>query len=129
MRIITEEDNTVSGAIVSTAMKVHTALGPGLLEKVYEECMAQFLLRDGFAVERQKEMPVSIDGVSIDTGFRLDMLVNNTVIVELKAVEKIAPVHEAQLYTYLKLTGKPIGLLLNFNVPHMRDGVKRMVMT
>lgn len=129
MRETSAEENLISGAVVSTAIRVHTALGPGLMEKVYEECLAQFLLKDGFVVECQKSMSVTIDNVVIDTGIRLDMLVNDTVIVELKTVDKIIPIHESQLWTYLKLTGRPIGLLLNLNVHQLRDGIKRMVMT
>lgn len=107
-------------------MRVHTALGPGLLEGVYEACLAFELKQRGLQVQTQVEMPVCYQGVSIDTGYRLDLLIERAVIVELKAVEKLMPVHEAQLLTYLKLADKRLGLLINFNVPHLRDGIKRI---
>ena len=117
----------ISGAVVDAAMKVHTALGPGLLESAYEGCLAHELRKRGHEVTIQLSLPVVYDGVSIDAGYRIDLLVDDAVIVELKAVDRIAPVHEAQLLTYLKLSGKKIGLLINFNVAHLKDGIKRMV--
>ena len=107
--------NNITGQIVDAAMKVHTALGPGLLESAYEACLAHELKKRGFSIERQKEMPVEYDGILIDIGYRLDLLVNDKVVVELKAVSEVAPIHEAQILSYLKLGKKPIGLLINFN--------------
>jgi GxxExxY protein len=116
--------NETSGEIVDAAIKVHSVLGPGLLESTYEACLKYELLKRGLMVESQVMLPVHYDGVAIDAGYRIDLLVED-VVVELKAVEKLAPIHEAQLLTYLKLSGKKLGLLLNFNVLHMKDGIKR----
>ncbi|MBI4750000.1 MAG: GxxExxY protein [Acidobacteria bacterium] len=120
-------NNEISGAIVDAAMKVHSQLGPGLLESAYEKCLLYELHKRGLEAQAQVEVPVLYDEIKIDAGFRLDLLVENTVIVELKAVEAVLPIHHAQILTYLKLSGKPIGLLINFNVPHLRDGIKRFV--
>ena len=117
--------NNITGQIIDAAMKVHTALGPGLLESAYEACLAHELKKRGFSIERQKEMPVEYDGILIDIGYRLDLLVNDKVVVELKAVSEVAPIHEAQILSYLKLGKKPIGLLINFNVQRLKDGIKR----
>ena len=117
--------NNITRQIVDAAMKVHTALGPGLLESAYEACLAHELKKRGFSIERQKEMPVEYDGILIDIGYRLDLLVNDKVVVELKAVSEVAPIHEAQILSYLKLGKKPIGLLINFNVQRLKDGIKR----
>ena len=117
--------NNITGQIVDAAMKVHTALGPGLLESAYEACLAHELKKRGFSIERQKEMPVEYDGILIDIGYRLNLLVNDKVVVELKAVSEVAPIHEAQILSYLKLGKKPIGLLINFNVQRLKDGIKR----
>ena len=119
------ETNEITGQIIDSAMKVHTALGPGLLESAYEACLAHELKKRGFQIERQKEMPIEYDGEVIDVGYRLDLLVNNTVVVELKAVSEIVPIHEAQIISYLKLGRKPVGLLIKFNVKQLKDGVKR----
>ena len=119
--------NQVSGAIVNAAMKVHTALGPGLLESAYEACLLHELRQLGMKAEAQVSLPVAYDGVKIDVGYRIDLLVEDAVIVELKAVETLLPIHEAQLLSYLKLSGKRVGLLINFNVPHLKDGIRRMV--
>jgi GxxExxY protein len=113
--------NEISGAVVDSAMKVHTALGPGLLEGVYEACLVHELKKRGFRTASQLPLPVNYDGERIDLGFRVDILVENTVVVEIKAV------HLAQLITFLKLSGKYVGLLMNFNVVHLRDGIRRMV--
>ena len=120
------ELNEISGQVVDAAMKVHSTLGPGLLENVYQVCLDRELERRGLSVQSQVTMSVVYDGVTIDTGFRVDLLVEDRVIVELKAVEELLPVHKAQLLTYLKLCDKKIGLLINFNVPHLKDGIKRM---
>lgn len=108
-------------------MKVHSALGPGLLESAYEACLVHELHKVGFHVASQLALPVVYDGIQIDVGYRIDLLVNDSIIVELKAVEKLLPIHQAQLLSYLKLSGKRIGLLINFHELHLRDGIKRMV--
>jgi GxxExxY protein len=114
-------------AIIGAAMKVHSALGPGLLEKAYQACLAYELRKHGFEVQTEVELPVIYEAVSIDLGYRIDLLVNDLVIVELKCVEKIASVHEAQIISYLRLCKKNVGLLINFHVRHLRDGIKRFV--
>ncbi len=120
-------ENEVGEAVLGAAMKVHSALGPGLLESVYETCLTHELRNQGFDVQRQVALPVEYDGQRIDTGFRLDIVVAEKVVVEVKAVERTAPIHTAQVLTYLKLGGFKLGYLLNFNVVHMRDGIKRLV--
>ena len=119
--------NQITGAIITAAMKVHTALGPGLLESAYEACLLHELKKQGINVEAQIGLPVVYDGIKIDVGYRLDLLVEDAVIVELKAVEQLNAVHQAQLLSYLKLSGKRAGLLINFNVRHLKDGIKRLV--
>lgn len=119
--------NQVSGAIVNAAMKVHSALGPGLLESAYEACLLHELRHLGLKVEAQRSLPVAYDGIKIDVGYRVDLLVEDAVIVELKAVDTLLPIHQAQLLSYLKLSGKRVGLLINFNVRHLKNGLKRMV--
>ena len=119
--------NQLTGAIIDAAMKVHSTLGPGLLESAYRACLMHELRKRGFTVAQEVKMPLIYDRLKMDVGYRIDLLVENTVIIELKAVEAIAPVHHAQLLSYLKLSGKQVGLLINFNVLHLRDGVKRMV--
>ena len=121
-------NNLLTGGIIDAAMKVHTALGAGLLESAYEACLAFELEKQGRMVATQVRLPVLYESVTIDAGYRIDMLVDDEVIVEIKAVETLIPVHEAQLLTYLKLSGKRIGLLINFNVPHLKNGIKRMVL-
>ncbi len=121
------ELNEISGTIVDSAMKVHTALGPGLLESTYEACLAFELAERGLEVRTQVALPITYRTVRLDAGYRLDLLVEDSVIVELKAVESVLPIHEAQLLSYLKLSGKNLGLLINFNVVHLRNGIKRMV--
>lgn len=120
------ELNQISGAVVDAAMKVHTALGPGLLEGVYQACLVQELRARGLKVTTEVPLPVVYNGLRLETAYRLDLLVQDEVIVELKAVEALAPIHQAQLLTYLKLTNKRVGLLINFNVIHLRDGIVRM---
>ncbi len=117
--------NDISGAVVDAAMKVHTALGPGLLESAYEACLKHELSKRGFKVLSQVILPVIYDGVEVDADYRLDLLVEDAVIVELKAVERLLPIHEAQLLSYLKLSGRKVGLLINFNVEHLKNGIKR----
>ena len=119
--------NQVTHAIIGAAMKVHSALGPGLLESAYEACLVHELRKAGFKVEQQVELPVNYDGIRIDLGYRIDLVINDCVIVELKCVEKIAPIHEAQLISYMRLSKKNVGLLINFHVRHLKDGIKRFV--
>jgi GxxExxY protein len=108
-------------------MKVHSALGPGLLESAYEACLLHEVRKRGLQAEAQLPLPLAYDGVILDVGYRVDLLVEQSVIVELKAVEKLLPIHEAQLLCYLRLSGRRLGLLINFNVLHLKDGIKRMV--
>jgi GxxExxY protein len=123
------ELNEVSATIVDAAMKVHMRLGPGLLESAYEACLLNEneLHKRGLRVRKQVELPVVYEKITIDVGYRIDLLVEEEVIVELKVVEKVLPIHEAQLLSYLKLSGKKLGLLINFNVTRLKDGIKRMV--
>lgn len=118
--------NEAAKHVVDAAIKVHTLLGSGLLESVYESCLAHELLRRGLKIERQLHLPIRYDDVTIDAGLRLDLVVEHCLIVELKATESLLPIHSAQLLTYLKLGGYPLGLLLNFNVIHMKDGIRRL---
>jgi GxxExxY protein len=120
--------NQISGMIIDAAMKVHSALGPGLLESAYAACLSHELIKRGLKVAREVPLPVVYDCVKLDAGYRLDLVVEDTVIVELKAVDALAPIHQAQILSYLKLSGKPIGLLINFHVLHLRDGIKRFVL-
>ena len=117
----------VSRVIIECAMRVHTALGPGLLESAYEACLAHELHKAGLKVERQVSLPVVYDGIKLDVGYRIDLLVDGCVIVELKTVESITPLHKAQVISYLKLSGETLGLIINFHVEHLRDGIKRFV--
>jgi GxxExxY protein len=117
----------LTGKIINAAMKVHTVLGPGLLESAYEACLLFELHRRNIQVAGQVALPVVYEDVRIDAGYRIDLLVQDTVIVELKAVAQLLPIHHAQLLSYLKLSGKRVGLLINFNVVHLKDGIKRMV--
>lgn len=117
----------ITEQILGGAIAVHRALGPGLLESTYEACLAYELVERRLRIDRQTALPVVYRGVRIDCGYRLDLVVEGTVIVEIKAVERLLPVHEAQILTYLKLSALPVGLLLNFNVPLMKDGIRRFV--
>jgi len=117
----------ISGGVIAASMKVHSALGPGLLESAYEACLAHELRKRGHQVLLQIALPIEYDGVQIEAGYRIDMLVDDTVVVELKAVAKVIPIHEAQLMSYLKLSRRKVGLLINFHVLHLRDGITRMV--
>ena len=121
------ELNLISRQIIGAAIEVHRTLGPGLLETAYESCLEYELSQRGMTVERQKQLPIEYKTVVIDAAFRLDLLVNEKVIVELKAVEQVYPIHKAQLLTYLKLSGLKLGLLINFNVKVLRDGVSRVI--
>lgn len=122
------ELNDLTYRIIGCIYKVHSELGPGLLESTYEVCLEHELLKAGLSVERQKALPVIYDELKLDAGYRVDLLVNNQVILELKAVDEIAPIHTAQVMTYLKLSGLKLGLLLNFNVKDMKKGIKRIIM-
>ena len=120
--------NDISYKIIGCAYQVHSNLGPGLLESTYEVCLEYELRTNGLKVERQKALPVIYDEVRLDAGYRIDLLVENQIIIELKAVEAIHPVHKAQLMTYLKLSKRKLGLLLNFNVEDMKKGINRIIM-
>jgi GxxExxY protein len=119
--------NQVSGAIISSAMHVHSVLGPGLLESAYQGCLAHELRKRGYDVASQVGLPVVYEGDKIELGYRIDLIVQNLVIVEVKSVEAVHPVHQAQLLSYMRLSGISVGLLINFYVTHLRDGIKRMV--
>lgn len=121
-------EERVAASIVDSAVKVHRALGPGLLESVYGACLAHELRQRGLGVETQVPVPIRYEGLVLEGGLRLDLLVEDLAIIELKAVEKLLPVHEAQLLTYLKLAQRRLGFLLNFNVPLMKSGISRFVL-
>lgn len=119
--------NELSGIIIDTAYHIHKELGPGLLEKVYEVILTKQLQKEGLSVERQKPVPIVYEGESFDEGFRADLIVEEHIIIELKSVETLAPVHSKQLLTYLRLLDLRLGLLLNFGAPLMKDGIIRIV--
>lgn len=119
--------NHLSSKIIGAAIEVHKALGPGLLESTYEECLCYELNLRGLGFERQKSLPITYKNMKLDCGYRLDIVVENKIVLELKSCEKIEPIHKAQLLTYLRLSSLNLGLLLNFNVPVMRDGIVRIV--
>jgi GxxExxY protein len=119
------ELNEITKTIIGCAIEVHRTLGPGLLESAYEECLIFELLKKGLNLQRQQPVPVVYKEIKLDYGYRIDILVESSVVIELKAVDAINPVHEAQLLTYLKFAHKPIGLLINFNVAALKDGVRR----
>jgi GxxExxY protein len=121
------ELNDLSEKIIGCAIKVHRTLGPGLLESTYEVCLVHELKKAGLKVERQVPLPVIYDGIQLDAGYQLDILVEDTIILELKSVENLLPIHEAQLLTYLKLADKKLGLLINFNVTLLKNGIKRKI--
>jgi len=121
------EINEVSGQIVDAAIRVHRKLGPGLLESAYQACLQFELRRRGLAVEQEVPQAIEYDEVTIDVGYRLDLLVEQCVVVEIKAVQQLLPIHEAQLLSYLKLGDYRLGLLFNFHVLLLKDGIKRMV--
>jgi len=125
---LSPEEEAIGKAIVNAAYIVHKALGPGLLEKIYEVYLCHVLTKDGFFVKRQLDIPIVFENIIFEEGLRLDVMVNEMVICELKALETVNPVWEAQLLSHLKLTGKRLGYLINFNVPLIKDGIKRMVL-
>ena len=122
------EINELTGQIIGAAIEVHKALGPGLLESVYEECLChEFGLRE-IHYSRQQELPVEYKSIKLECGYRIDLLVEDLVILELKSVDSLKPIHDAQLLTYLKLTGLRVGLLINFNVRILKQGIKRLIL-
>ncbi len=119
--------NSLSKQVITAAIEIHRSLGPGLMESLYETCLCHELSLRGVVFRKQVPMPVEYKGLKLDNGYRLDVLVDDLVIVELKAVEQLEPIHEAQLLTYLKLTNLWLGLLINFNVPLLKQGIRRFV--
>jgi GxxExxY protein len=117
----------ITEKIIAAAIKVHTEIGPGVLESVYQTCLQHELRKANISVQSEVALPVNYDGFRLDSGYRVDLLVADLVIVELKCVESILAIHKAQLLTYLRLANKPIGLVLNFNVVHLRDGIQRVL--
>lgn len=128
-KLLTNEEEEIGKKIVNSSFIIHKALGPGLLEKVYEVCLCHELRKSGLSVLRQLDVAIVYDGIVFDEGLRLDLLVENKVVVELKAVDIINPVWEAQIISHLKLTGKRLGYLINFNVPLIKDGIRRYINT
>ncbi len=122
-----EELDQLTEKIIGGAIYVHTKLGPGLLESAYEACLAHVLIKKGLCVEKQKQLPVVFDQLRLDCGYRIDLLVQKRIIVEVKAIESILPVHKAQLLSYLRLSNCKVGLLINFNVVSLRQGISRIV--
>ena len=120
-------ENQITGAIIAAAIKIHQALGPGLLESVYQNILAYELKKEGFRVEKEVPIPVEWDHIKFDIGFRADLIVDGKIVVELKSVEEIKDVHKKQLLTYLKLTNTQVGLLINFNQSVLKDGITRVV--
>jgi GxxExxY protein len=120
--------NQITEAIIGAAIEVHRALGPGLLESAYEECLCRELSLRHIPFERQRLLPVEYKGLSLDCGYRLDLLIADAVVVEIKAVENLLPIHETQLLTYLRLGGWKVGLIINFNVPVLKRGIRRRVL-
>jgi GxxExxY protein len=123
-----EKANKLSNEIINAAIEVHKSLGPGLLESAYETCLCHELSLRKIPFDRQYPVPVTYKGVNLDAGYRLDILVDDLVIVEIKAIKKLEPIHEAQLLTYLRLTNKWLGLLINFTVPILKQGIRRKVL-
>jgi GxxExxY protein len=118
--------NKLTGQVIGAAIEVHKEIGPGLLESIYEECLCIELRKRNLTFVQQKEIDIEYKGIKLESKYRIDLIVDKMVIVELKACDELAPIHEAQLLTYLKLTGLEIGLLINFNVPVLKEGIKRM---
>jgi GxxExxY protein len=123
-----QELEKITRAVIGAAIAVHKELGPGLLESTYEACLAYQLADDGWRVEQQKALPVKYRGVHLECGYRIDLLIENKVVIEIKAVESLKPIHQAQLLSYLKLSGCKVGLLINFNVRVLKNGIRRMVL-
>jgi GxxExxY protein len=125
---LSEKEEVIAKQIVDAAYQVHQELGPGLLESIYETCFCHELAKSGVKFERQVSLPIVYDGITFDEGLRLDVLVDEKVICELKAVDKLTPVHTAQVLSYLRLTNKRLGFLINFNVPIIKAGIKRIIL-
>ena len=125
---LSEQEEDIGKAIVNAAFLVHKELGPGLLERVYEVCITHELRKSGFAVARQVDIPIQFDGITFEEGLRLDLLVENKVIVEIKAVDTVNPVWQAQVLSHLKLTKLRLGYLINFNVPLIKEGIRRIIL-
>lgn len=119
--------NDLTSTVIESAIKIHKALGPGLLESAYKECLAYELIKKGIFVEKEKPVPLIYEEVKLECGYRLDLMINNELILEIKSVDAIADIHFAQVLTYMKLMNKKYGLLINFNVPLLRDGIKRLI--
>ena len=118
----------LSNSVIGCAIEVHRTLGPGLLESAYEQCLAREFSLAGIAFETQKPLPVEYKGIQLDCGYRLDLFIENNLILEIKAVNQLLPIHEAQILTYMRLTKAPVGLLINFNVVRLREGIKRFIL-
>ena len=125
---MTQDINVLTNKVLGLAFEVHTQLGAGLLESTYESCLFHELKENNISVERQKKLPIIYKGIQLDTDYRIDLLIDNQLIIELKSVETLQPVHSAQLLTYMKLSNRKYGLLLNFNVPHLKQGIKRFIL-
>ena len=125
---IPSETEKYAAVVVDSALRVHSALGPGLLESVYEACLAHELSKRGIPIQRQVILPVVYDGITIESGLRIDLIAGDAVVVEVKTVERLLPVFEAQILTYLKMSGMRLGLLINFNVPLIREGIRRFAL-
>lgn len=123
-----QDINVLTNKVLGLAFEVHTQLGAGLLESTYESCLFYELKDNNINVERQKKLPIIYKGIQLDTDYRIDLLIDNQLIIELKSVEALQPVHSAQLLTYMKLSNLKYGLLLNFNVPHLKQGIKRFIL-
>ena len=126
--VVTNDIDSLTSVVIGAAIYVHRVLGPGLLESAYEDCLAWTLTSRGIALHRQRILPVTFEGKQIESAYRIDLYIENALIVEVKAVERVLAVHEAQLRTYLRLSGIKTGLLFNFHVPVMKDGIRRMSM-
>ncbi|MGE0588230.1 MAG: GxxExxY protein [Cyclobacteriaceae bacterium] len=120
-------DSELTGQIIKCALNVHTALGPGLLESAYQECLFYEMRKSGLLVEKDKPLPLIYEDVRLDCGYRIDLMVENKIVVEIKSVEALADIHLAQVLTYLKLTNNRLGLLINFNVVRLKEGIKRVI--
>ncbi|MEF8804870.1 MULTISPECIES: GxxExxY protein [Bacteroides] len=123
-----QDINVLTNKVLGLAFEVHTQLGAGLLESTYESCLFYELKENNINVKRQKKLPIIYKGIQLDTDYRIDLLIDNQLIIELKSVEALQPVHSAQLLTYMKLSNLKYGLLLNFNVPHLKQGIKRFIL-
>lgn len=125
--MVLSHEQSVSNQIIGLAIAVHRQLGPGLLESAYEECLCFELKRNGISFARQVQLPVVYENIRLDCGYRMDIVANDEIVIELKSVERLLPIHEAQMMTYLRLSGLKVGLLMNFNTVLLKDGLKRIV--